>query len=216
MTLTKSNKLGEDIYKKEVFYIDTKSLNDSLYSEVTEFKSSLSRDFSRKIVNDLELLFEDESESKIRTKKGKKSEDIRIGNLLKSNGKLRKPVISFFSDKAKVLCEEIERINSDAEARNKLHCKIEKRIKKDKEELDRLLLEISLYAPGTKHSIDIRRIDLEREALGLGKELRISKISLWRDLVMLRRELREIVFEYQALKRMAELVENGGNNDLAG
>ena len=215
MTLTKSNKLGEDIYKKEVFYIDTKNLNESLYSEATEFKSALSRDFSKKIVDDLELLFEDENEI-ARPKKGKKGGDVRIGQLLKSNGKLRKPVVSFFSDKAKVLREEIERINSDAEARKKLHCKIEKRIKKDKEELDRLLLEISLYAPGTKHSIDIRRIDLEREALGLGKELRISKISLWRDLVMLRRELREIVFEYQALKRMAELVENGGNNDLAG
>jgi hypothetical protein len=82
--------------------------------------------------------------------------------------------------------------------------------------IKRLLHEISLYSPGTKHSVDIRRLDLEREIIGLRKELRISKLSLWKDLVFLRRELREMVFEYQALKRMADLVENGGKNDVAG
>jgi len=32
MALTRSNRLGDDIYKKEVFYIDTKSLTYSLTS----------------------------------------------------------------------------------------------------------------------------------------------------------------------------------------
>lgn len=210
--LTQFNAEKDQWYYQPKIYINTRSL-DSLYSESIEFKSSLSRDLSRKLVSDLDSFLEEEDET-IKPR-GRKKVNSGIGKILRNNGKLRKPVVSFFSDKAKVLRDEIERINSDADARKKLQCKIEKRIKKDKDELDRLLLEISLYAPGMKHSIDIRRIDLERESLGLGKELRISKISLWRDLVMLRRELREIVFEYQALKRMAELVENGGNDDLA-
>jgi hypothetical protein len=74
--------------------------------------------------------------------------------------------------------------------------------------MKRLLHEISLYSPGMKHSIDLRRLDLERKMLGLRKEPRLSKLSMWRDLVSLRRELRELMFEFQALQRMAELVEN--------
>jgi hypothetical protein len=49
--------------------------------------------------------------------------------------------------------------------------------------------------------------------LSLRKERRLAEISLWKDLVFLRREMREIVFEYQALKRMAELVENGSRGN---
>ena len=48
--------------KKEVFYIDTKSLTDSLYSEPDEFKSFLSQDLSRKIVSNLDSLLESEEE----------------------------------------------------------------------------------------------------------------------------------------------------------
>ncbi|MGB7295229.1 MAG: hypothetical protein WBC70_06520 [Candidatus Aminicenantales bacterium] len=96
------------------------------------------------------------------------------------------------------------------EERKRIHVEFQDFIQADFREVKRLLHEISLYSPGTKHSIDLRRLDLERETLGLRKELRMSRLSLWKDLVFLRRELREIIFECQALKRMAELVENGG------
>ena len=126
-------------------------------------------------------------------------------------------MVSFFSDKARVLKEEIEKINQDICVRRKIQRNSNQEIGKDLKQVRRLLHEISLYAPGMKHSIDIRRMDLEREIIGLSKELRTSKLLLWKDIVFLRRELREIIFEYQALKRMSELVENGGGgNDVSG
>ncbi len=200
----------DEWYKQPRLYIDTKSLAYSLYEEGTEFKSFLSRDLSKKFVDGLDSLLDNgNSEKKERLKKhnGNGSD---MGALLKSNGKIRKPVISFFSDKARVLREEIEKINQDMESRKVIHRETQQDVFADSKEIKRLLQEISLYSPGTKHSIDLRRIELEREMLGLRKELRISGLSLWKDIVMLRRELREIIFEYQALKRMAELVENGG------
>jgi len=212
--LTKSRKLGEDVYKKEVFYIDTKGLNDSLYSELPEFRSSLSRELSNKIVDNLDTLLEGENEEeKGKPKKGKNNGIIKI---LNGNQKLKKPVISFFSDKARVIKEELEKLNNYLEMRKAIHERSVANIQEDVETLKRFLKEISLYAPGTKHSIDIRRLDLEREVLGLRKEQRISEISLFKDVLFLRNTQREMVFEYQALKRMAELVENGGKNDVAG
>jgi len=212
--LTKSRKLGKDIYKKEVFYIDTKGLNDSLYSDLPEFRSSLSRELSNKIVDNLDTLLETENEEE--KGKPKKAKNNGIIKILNGNQKLRKPVISFFSDKARVIKEELERLNNYLEMRKAIHERSMANIQEDVEALKRFLKEISLYAPGTKHSIDIRRLDLEREVLGLRKELRFSEISLFKDVLFLRNTQREMVFEYQALKRMAELVENGGKNDVAG
>lgn len=202
-------------YYQPRIYINSKSA-DELYSETIEFRSSLSREMSKKFLDDLDSFLEEGEESKTGKSKKHKNNDPGIGRLLKNNGRLRKPVISFFSDKAKVLKEEIDKINRDMEERKSIHKEAQCKIKKDVKEVERLLFEISLYSPGTKHSIDIRRIDLERELMSMSKELRLSKLSLWKDLVFLRRELREIIFEYQALKRMAELVENGGGNDVAG
>jgi len=209
MVLTKSNKLGEDIYKKETFYIDTRTLTDSLYSDLPEFRSSLSRDLSKKLVEGLDSLIEDENGSEKGKPKGKKNNDSGLGKLLNGNQKIRKPVISFFSDKARTISEEIGKLNRYIETRKSIHEKAVECIEKDLETLKRFLKEIGLYAPGTKHSIDIRRLDLEREHLSLRKELRISEISLFKDILFLRNTQREMVFEYQALKRMAELVENG-------
>jgi len=202
----------DEWYYQPKIYINHRS-EDDLYSETIEFRSSLSRDMSRKFLEDLDSFLEEDDEPKKGKSKSRKNNNSGIGRLLRSNGKLKKPVISFFSDKARVLKEEIEKINQDMDKRKKIHKEAQCNIKKDAKEVERLLFEISLYSPGTKHSIDIRRIDLERESLGLGKELRLSRISLWKDLVFLRRELREILFEYSALQRMAELVENGGKND---
>lgn len=213
--LTKSRKLGEDLYRPEVFYIDTKGLNDSLYSELPEFRSSLSRDLSKKIVDELDSLIEEENETEKGKPKGRKDKNSGLGRLLNGNQKLRRPVISFFSDKAKVIKEEIDKLNKYVETRKAIHKNSVEDMKEDLKELKRLLNEISLYSPGTKHSIDIRRLDLEREMLGLRKELRISEISLFKDILFLRNTQREMLFELSALKRIAELVENGGKNDLA-
>jgi len=207
MVLTKSNKLGEDIYRTETFYIDTRGLTYSLYSESMEFRSSLSRDLSSKFVKELDLLLEDENEPE--KGKSKKRKNNGIGKILNGNQKLRKPVISFFSDKAATISQEIDKLNNYIDLRKEIHMKSTERIQQDIESLKRFLKEIALYAPGTKHSIDIRRLDLEREMLGLRKELRISEISLFKDILFLRNTQREMIFEYQALKRMSELVENG-------
>jgi|GEM_PF-748487 len=215
--LTQFDSEKDEWYYQPKIYINSKS-SDSLYSELTEFRSSLSRDLSKKFVDDLDLnsLLGNEIEFKGKKLKSRNKNNSGMGKLLKDNLKLKKPVVTFFSDKAKVLKEEIDRINQDMEERKKILKEFQELIQKDKKDINRLLHEISLYSPGTKHSIDIRRLDLEREIIGLRKELRISKLSLWKDLIFLRRELREIIFEYQALKRMGELVENGGNNDISG
>lgn len=197
----------DEWYYQPKIYINPRSA-DPLYSDTIEFKSSLSRDLSKKLLDELDSLLEEEDKADKGRAKKRNNRNSGLGKLLNSNQKLRKPVISFFSDKAKVLKEEIEKINKDMEARKKLDSDFFTLIHEDTKEIRRLLHELSLYSPGTKHSIDIRRIDLERETIGLRKELRISKLSLWKDLVFLRRELREIIFEYQALKRMSELVEN--------
>jgi len=205
----------DEWYYQPKIYINPKS-TEILYDESLEFRSSLSRDLSKKIVSHLDSLLENgNGERKNGKPKRSNGDDSGMGALLKANGKLRKPVISFFSDKAKVLREEMEKINADVEERRRLHKETKEAICADSKEIRRLLQEISLYAPGTKHSIDLRRIELEREMLDLKKELRISGLSLWKDVVMLRRELREIIFEYQALKRMAELLENGGGKNAA-
>jgi len=205
----------DEWYYQPKIYINPKSA-DSLYDESLEFRSSLSRDLSRKIVSHLDSLLENGNGERKNSKlKRRDGDDSGMGALLKANGKIRRPVISFFSDKSKVLKEEIEKIIADAEQRKRLHKEMKEDLCADAKEIRRLLQEISLYAPGTKHSIDLRRIELEREMLGLRKESRMAGLSLWKDIVMLRRELREILFEYQALKRMAELVENGGKNGLA-
>ena len=201
-------------YYQPKIYIDTKSLTYSLYDESSEFRSFLSRDLSRKLVDGLDSLLEngnDKNKGKLKKRNGQNGSD--MGALLKANGKLKKPVISFFADKARVLKEEIDKINQDAEERKRLHRETKDEICADSKEIRRLLQEISLYSPGTKHSIDLRRRELEREMLGLRKESRIAGLSLWKDSVMLRHELREIIFEYQALRRMAELVENGGGKN---
>lgn len=213
MVLTKSNKLGEDVYRKETFYIDTRGLTDSLYSESMEFRSSLSRDLSSKFVKELDLFLEDEHEPE--KGKSKKRKNNGIGKIINGSHKLKKPVISFFSDKAATISQEIDKLNRYIETRKVIHKNSAERITQDIESLIRFLKEIALYAPGTKHSIDIRRLDLEREMLGLRKELRISEISLFKDILFLRNTQREMIFEYQALKRMSELVENGGGNDMA-
>jgi hypothetical protein len=195
-------------YYQPKIYIDTKSA-ESLYEEKIEFRSSLSRELAKKVVDSLDVfLEEDEKGGKVK----RKSEG-NFAGILKANGKVRKPVVSFFADKARVLREEIEKINGEAEERKRLHSEMKSMIEADLKEVKRLLADISLYAPGTKHSIDLRRIELEREMLSLRKERRLAEISLWKDLVFLRREMREIVFEYQALKRMAELVENGSRGN---
>jgi len=199
-------------YEQPRIYINLKSA-EPLYSDAIEFRSSLSRELSRKLVDGLDSLIEQENgEEKGKPKKGKNNGIIKI---LNGNQKLRKPVISFFSDKARVIKEELERLNNYLEMRKAMHERSVENIREDVEALKRFLKEISLYAPGTKHSIDIRRLDLEREVLGLRKEQRISEISLFKDILFLRNTQREMVFEYQALKRMAELVENGGKNDVA-
>ena len=208
LTLFDSEK--DEWYYQPKIYINHKSIDD-LYSETVEFRSSLSRDMSKKFLSELDSLLEGEDSSKISKSKRTKHKP-GLGKHL-NNYKLRMPVISFFADKARVLKEEIEKINLDMELRRKIFRESLCLIKKDKKEIKRLLHEISLYSPGMKHSIDIRRLDLEREITGLRKELRISKLSLWKDLVFLRREFREIIFEYQALKRMGELVENGEKKD---
>jgi hypothetical protein len=120
MVLTKSNKLGEDIYKKEVFYIDSRSLNDYLYSEAPEFRSSLSRDLSRKVLDGLDSLFENGNGEKNGKMKRKGRNNGNNGGLLKNNLKVKKPVVSFFTDKARVLREEIEKINHELEERRLL------------------------------------------------------------------------------------------------
>jgi len=205
----------DEWYYQPKIYINPKS-SDILYDESIEFRSSLSRDLSKKIVDSLDSLLETNNEKKTGKPNKPSANGSDFGALLRANGKIRRPVISFFSDKAKVLKEEIEKINADAEERKRLQKETKEDICADSKEVRRLLQEISLYSPGTKHSIDLRRIELEREMLGLRKESRVAGLSLWKDIVMLRRELREILFEYQALKRMAELVENGGKNGLAG
>lgn len=211
MVLKKPNKY--DIYAKETFYVDTKSLAYSLYDESAEFKSFLSRDLSKKLVDGLDSILENgNSQKNGKLKKRNDQNGSDLGALLKANGNLKKPVVSFFADKARVLKEEINKIFADAMARKEVHRSAEDEISKDAKELNRLLQDVLLYQPGTKHSVDLRRMDLERSLLGLRRELRTSSLSLWRDLLSLRRELREIVFEYQALKRMAELVENGGGS----
>lgn len=202
-------------YEQPRIYINHKGAEE-LYSETIEFRSSLSRDMSRKFLENLDSMLEDESEAGSGKRRKRKNKKSNLGRILNKNGKLKMPVISFFSDKARVLKEEIEKINLDMDVRRRIHRELQELIQRDKKDIKRLLHEISLYSPGTKHSIDIRRLDLEREIIGLRKELRISKLSLWKDLVFLRRELREITFEYQALKRMAELVENGDVNDISG
>lgn len=213
--LTQFDSEKDEWYYQPKIYINHKGA-DELYSETIEFRSFLSRDMSKKFLDDMDSFLEENDSSKKGKSKKRKNINSGIGRLLKNNGNLRKPVISFFSDKAKVLKEEIDKINRDMEERKKIHKEVQCNIMKDVKEVERLLFEISLYSPGTKHSIDIRRIDLEREMIALSKELRLSKLSLWKDFVFLRRELREIIFEYQALKRMGELVENGGKNELAG
>jgi hypothetical protein len=206
----------DEWYYQPKIYINPKSA-EALYDDSLEFRSSLSRDLSKKIVSHLDSLLENgNGERKPGKLKRRNGNDSGMGALLKANGKIRRPVISFFSDKAKVLKEEIEKINADVEQRKRLHKETKEDLCADSKEIRRLLQEISLYAPGIKHSIDLRRIELEREMLGLRKESRMAGLSLWKDVVMLRRELREILFEYQALRRMAELVENGGKNGLAG
>lgn len=205
----------DEWYYQPKIYINHKN-SDELYSETIEFRSSLSRDMSKKFLEDLDSFLEEDESPKTGKSKKRKNNNLGLGRLLNNNHKLKKPVISFFSDKSKVLKEEIEKINLDMDVRRKIHREFQDLIQRDKKDIKRLLHEISLYSPGMKHSIDIWRLDLEREIIGLRKELRISKLSLWKDLVFLRRELREIIFEYQALKRMGELVENGGKNELAG
>ena len=195
-------------YYQPKIYIDTKSA-DALYEEKTEFRSSLSRELAKKVVDSLDVLLDEDEKGEKVKRKG----EANFAGILKANGKIRKPVVSFFADKARVLREEIEKINAEADERRRLHSEMKSMIEADLKEVKRLLSEISLYAPGTKHSIDLRRIELEREMLSLRKERRLAEISLWKDLVLLRREMREIVFEYQALKRMAELVENGGREN---
>ena len=206
----------DEWYYQPKIYINHKT-TDELYSDTVEFRSSLSRDMSRKFLENLDSILEEEEDvDKGKTKK-RNNKNSELGKHINENHKLKKPVISFFSDKAKVLKGEIEKINQDMNERRQIHKDSTCHVKKDLKDTERLLQEISLYAPGTKHSIDIRRMDLEREIIGLRKELRISRLSLWKDLVFLRRELREIIFEYQALKRMAELVENGdGGHDVSG
>lgn len=202
----------DEWYYQPKVYINPKSA-DPLYSETIEFKSSLSRDLSSKFVRELDLLLEDENEEeKGKPKKGKSNGTKKI---LNGSQKLRKPVISFFSDKASTISKEIEKLNSYIDLRKKIHKNSTEKIIQDIDSLRRFLKEIALYAPGTKHSIDIRRLDLEREMLGLRKELRISEISLFKDILFLHNTGRELIFEYQALKRMSELVENGGKNDMA-
>lgn len=199
----------DEWYYQPKIYINPKSA-DILYDESIEFRSTLSRDMSKKFLENLDSMLEEEDESEKGKSKRRKNNNSGLGKILNGNQKLRRPVISFFSDKAKVLKEEIEKINQDMAAREKIHKEAEACMQKDVKEVGRLLHDISLYSPGSSHSIDMRRMDLERELLLLNKELRFGKISLWKDIVFLRRELREILFEYQALKRMAELVENGG------
>ena len=206
----------DEWYYQPKIYINPKSA-DPLYDESLEFRSSLSRDLSKKIVSHLDSLLENgNNERKNGKPKRRNGDNSGMATLLKANGKIRRPVISFFSDKAKVIKEELERLNNYLEMRKAIHERSMANIQEDVEALKRFLKEISLYAPGTKHSIDIRRLDLEREVLGLRKELRFSEISLFKDVLFLRNTQREMVFEYQALKRMAELVENGGKNDVAG
>jgi len=206
----------DEWYYQPKIYINPKSA-DPLYDESLEFRSSLSRDLSKKIVSHLDSLLENgNNERKNGKPKRRNGDNSGMATLLKANGKIRRPVISFFSDKAKVIKEELERLNNYLEMRKAIHERSVENIREDVEALKRFLKEISLYAPGTKHSIDIRRLDLEREVLGLRKEQRISEISLFKDVLFLRNTQREMVFEYQALKRMAELVENGGKNDVAG
>lgn len=202
----------DEWYYQPKIYINRKS-GEPLYSETIEFKSSLSRDLSSKFVQELDLLLEDENEPE--KGKPKKSKNNGIGKILNGNQKLRKPVISFFSDKAATISREIDKLNRYIETRKAIHKKSAESVTEDIESLSRFLKEIGLYAPGTKHSIDIRRLDLKREMLGLRKELRIAEISLFKDILFLRNTQREMIFEYQALKRMSELVENGGGNDVS-
>jgi len=213
--LTQFDAEKDEWYYQPKIYINPKSA-DPLYYDVVEFKSSLSREMSRKFLDNLDSMLEEENESeKAKTRKKINNKNFGLGKIINSNHKLRKPVISFFSDKARVIREEIDKIRKDAEARKAIHREFQELIQKDRKEIKRLLHEISLYAPGTKHSIDIRRLDLERELINLNKELRLAKLSLWKDLVFIRRELRELTWEMQALTRIAELVENGGNNGVA-
>ena len=140
--LTQFDTEKDEWYYQPKIYINPKSA-EPLYSETIEFKSSLSRDMSRKFLDNLDSMLEEDDESeKGKTRKKRNDKNSDLGEIINSNHKLRKPVISFFCDKARVIKEELEKLNNYLETRKEIHERSVANIQEDIEVLKRFLKEL--------------------------------------------------------------------------
>jgi hypothetical protein len=80
----------DECYYQPKIYINPKSA-DPLYYDTVEFHSSLSRDMSRKFLDNLDSMLEEEDESEKGKSKRRKNNNSGLGKILNGNQKLRKP-----------------------------------------------------------------------------------------------------------------------------
>ena len=194
----------DEWYYQPKIYINPKSSN-SIYYEFKEFRVSLSKHNSNKIIEDdlLAVFSKEEKEQIIKSLRNhfqKQDSKSILKNKLKpgrTNG--------FFEDKLITLKEQIEQINRNLIEREKMEKEFNSTINSEITELKRQLHEISTWTKGDKATIEAIRLELLRQICTLNREKRVNRLNFWKDKVFELRDLRGLLFEYKSLKWMNEL-----------
>ena len=109
--------------------------------------------------------------------------------------------------KIRIIRNEIEQLKRDLESRAELHQQICKEINSyvaDRER-SKALLDGQCIGWGSYAQERVQLI--EREIANLMKEKRLEQVGYWRNCIKLKNELRELLKEYEELKKRKEFLE---------
>ena len=109
--------------------------------------------------------------------------------------------------KIRIIRNEIEQLNKDLESRAELHKQICKEINGHVTDRERSKALLDSYCIGWGSYAQERIQIIEKEISFLMKEKRLEKVGYWRNCIKLKNELRELLKEYEELKKRKEFLE---------
>jgi hypothetical protein len=195
-SLTQFNVDKDEWYYQPKVYINRQD-SESLYTDLKEFRQSLSQDHDNDFtVGIKELLAIDKMNGGAKKPIGECRMDDSEG--ISSKPESLNPS-GFFSEKLKLLKEEIEDINRNLEERNKVENSAYESIESEIREIKRYLHEVYTWKKGDKQTIELLRMEFLRQLASLNQEKRKSRLGFWKDRVFEKKDRRNLLFEYKSL-----------------
>jgi len=201
-------------YAQPRLYVDTKS-DDSLYEELKEFRSEL----SKTLPNDdaglkrlLEDLYEEDDYAVLKRARARPK--------CPTTGEVASPLppsaeaAGFLDLKLSLLREQIELLKSNLRVRKALYEKARTDVYYEMKRVKTELQDLYGWRKGEKPTVDAVKMELLRQMAALYREKRMNGLNHWKDLTFELRDLRALVSEYKSLKALVGMADLEGNGDV--